>query len=243
LAKKLGLTVIITNGSNLPNIENLLNGEAFTGTVITPFKIDSEFYDRDYYEGKKRHSLFPYRQPLFRKILTFCVNWYRALWIRLFLNPKTCLDVGFGTGDLVSNLRRLGVETYGIEVSEYAIEIAPNTIKPYLKQGDITHIPYEDNRFDLVCSYNVLEHIERSKLKQAAEETNRVSKKYIMHRIYTKENTGRKLISGRDYSQLSIMPFAFWQSMFQSMEDVSVVKKFLFKLPIFFESLYVLKKK
>ena len=35
LAKKLGSTVIITNGRNLSNLENIINGKKFIGTVIT----------------------------------------------------------------------------------------------------------------------------------------------------------------------------------------------------------------
>ncbi|MBI2641287.1 UMP kinase, partial [Candidatus Roizmanbacteria bacterium] len=36
LAKKLGLTVIITNGKDFKNLENIVEGKKFKGTVIGP---------------------------------------------------------------------------------------------------------------------------------------------------------------------------------------------------------------
>ena len=61
LAKKLGLTVIGINGTKFENLANLLNGEQFKGTVITPFKIDASFYDREYFEGNKGKYRLGYR--------------------------------------------------------------------------------------------------------------------------------------------------------------------------------------
>ena len=36
LASKLGLTVVITNGQDLKNVEKIIEGREFRGTVITP---------------------------------------------------------------------------------------------------------------------------------------------------------------------------------------------------------------
>ena len=36
LAKKLGLTVIVTNGNNFENINNIITGDKFIGTIIQP---------------------------------------------------------------------------------------------------------------------------------------------------------------------------------------------------------------
>jgi uridylate kinase len=242
LAKKLGLTVITTNGSNFSNLKNILEGENFKGTVITPFMFDASFYDRDYFEGKKEGRT-KYVEPFLRGFISYLVNWYRAIWIKLMLNPKNCLDAGCGTGGLVANLRKLGIEAFGIEVSEYALEAAPKDVKPYLTKASITDIPFEDNSYDLVFSFNVLEHIERSKLKKATEETIRVSRKWIVHKIYTIDNSLVRLVKGKQFAQVSVLSRSFWLNMFKEDETVAVMRRTFFRLPSFFETLFLLRKK
>jgi len=234
LAKKLKLTVIVTNGKDFSNLEKLINGESFKGTVIMPYRIDASFYDRQYYQGKKGEYRFTFFGDL--------VNFYRALIIKLFLRPKNCLDVGCGTGKLVYWLRFFGVDAFGIEISKDALRLANDKVKPFLKLADITKIPYKSDSFDLVLSYDVLEHLERSKIKKAVRETVRVSKKYILHKIYTQENTWINLTHGEDFSHLSVFSKKYWQNLFSKFSNISILRGSIFKLPSFFETIFLLKK-
>lgn len=243
LAKKLGLTVIVTNGKSFSNLEKILEGEEFRGTIITPFRIDASFYDREYYEGGKGEYRLACTQSFFGNLFQNLVNFYRALSIKIFLNPKNCLDVGCGNGRLVYYLRKLGIDAFGVEISKYALETAPKELKPYLKCGDIVKIPYQDNSFDLVLTFDVLEHIERSKLKKAVEETIRVSRKWILHKIYTIENHWINLFHKKDFSHLSVFPSSFWVNLFRSINEITLVKRSFMRLPSFFETKFLLKKK
>lgn len=243
LAKKLGLTVIITNGNHFENLANILNGDNFKGTVITPFRTDASFYDREYFEWKQnKYRMVPAASTI-DKLSASINTYYRALWIKLMFNPKNCLDIGCGTGSLVAALKRLGIEAHGIEISRYLLDRADNSLKSHLKFGDIVDIPYEDSRFDLVVSYDVLQHVERSKLKKAVEESVRVSRKYVLHKVYTTENRWINLFHKKDYSHLAVLPKNYWLNLFKYVEAVGVNRKFLFKLPGFFETIFLLKKK
>jgi len=235
LAKNLKLTVITTNGTDFRNLERLMDGDSFKGTVIMPYRIDASFYDRAYYKGKKGE----YRFNIFDDL----TNFYRALMIKIFLKPKNALDVGCGTGKLVFWLRFFGIDAFGIEISKDALELADKKIKPFLKSGDITKIPYAENNFDLVLTYDVLEHIERSKIKKAISETIRVSKRYIFHKIYTQENQWINLTHGDDFSHISVFSKKYWQKIFSAFNDVVVLKRSIFHLPSFFETIFLLKKK
>lgn len=243
LAKKMGLTVIVTNGQDFTNLERMIDGENFKGTVIMPLKIDASFYDREYYMGQKGGFVFKHKGSNRGRLLNFLSNFYKALIIKFFLKPKSLLDVGCGTGDLVGQLRRMGVDAYGIELSKHALEIANSEVKPFLKQGDIMDIPYPDNKFDLVMTFDVLEHIERSKIKQAIGETIRVSKKYIFNKIYTRENLWIRWFHSRDFSHLSVFSKRRWQKMFTSFENITVLRNGILKLPSFFETIFLLRKK
>jgi len=243
LAKKICLTVIVANGLDFKNMEKIVEGDSFKGTVIMPFNIDAGFYDREYYTGKKGEYRFGYVESVFGKVLHNLINFYRAFLIKIFLNPKNCLDVGCGTGKLIRWLKFFGIESYGIEISKQALALADQSIKPFLKSGDIIKIPYPDDHFDLVLTYDVMEHLERSKIKKAVEETIRVSRRHVLHKIYTLENQWINLTHKRDFSHVSVFSKKYWQKLFASFENVSILRGSFFKLSSFFETIFLLRKK
>ncbi len=75
--------------------------------------------------------------------------------------PKTVLDAGCACGYLVETLRKRGVEAYGIDVSEYAVGMATEEIRPYLNVQSVTERLTEKfpQKFDLVITIEVLEHL------------------------------------------------------------------------------------
>lgn len=78
------------------------------------------------------------------------------------LNPKTVLDCGCALGVLVEELRNLGIEAYGIDVSEYAISQVDNNIKDYCAVQSLTDSQLPENfpkEFDVVTCIEVLEHL------------------------------------------------------------------------------------
>ena len=70
--------------------------------------------------------------------------------------PKTVLDAGCAMGFLVETLRRRGVEAFGLDISQYAIEKAHPDIKPHCQVASVTDpLP---QRYDLIICIEVLEH-------------------------------------------------------------------------------------
>jgi len=93
--------------------------------------------------------------------------------------PRRILDAGCGNGRHVIFFAEQGFDVYGIDISKEAIEIAnawlaKKGLKAKLKAGDIEKLPFEDEYFDVVISYGVLDHIPFSKAKKAIEEIKRV---------------------------------------------------------------------
>jgi len=243
LAKKLNLTAAVANGHDFDNLKKIIEGDEFKGTIIMPYDIDAGFYDREYFHGQKSGYIFHTRESYIGRLIQNVAALYRALIIKLYLNPKNCLDVGCGTGKLVKMLRVLGVDAQGIEISKTAREIANKSVRSHIKEGNILNLPFDDNTFELVVTYDVLERIERSKIDKAVEECNRVSNKYILHKIYTLENGWMRLFHKRDFSRISVFMKKFWNKIFFSLKEVSVSKGSFFKLSTFFETIYLLKKK
>jgi len=79
------------------------------------------------------------------------------------------LDIGCGNGQYLNVIRQFGWNTYGIEPSESAVNIA-RSIGLDVKRGTAENIQYEDNFFDVVRIWNVLEHtiFPRRALSEAA---------------------------------------------------------------------------
>ena len=114
---------------------------------------DAEYY-RHYRTGKGEVS---YRES--EELKDFVKN--AANCIKEHYHPQTVLDAGCAMGLLVEALRDLGVEAYGVDLSEYAISQVREDIRPYCAAGSLAD-PLPDclpRRYDLVVSMEVLEHI------------------------------------------------------------------------------------
>ena len=90
------------------------------------------------------------------------------------------LDVGCGKGFLLYEFTRAvpGVEVAGLDISAYALEHAKPEVKPLLKLGNATRLPWPDQSFDFVVSLNTLHNLRLPELEQALREIERVGKKH-----------------------------------------------------------------
>ena len=61
-----------------------------------------------------------------------------ALDERINLRPATVLDAGCAMGFLVEWLRKYDIAAEGVDISEYAIQKAHESVKPYVRVGSIT---------------------------------------------------------------------------------------------------------
>ncbi len=90
------------------------------------------------------------------------------------------LDIGCGKGYLLYDftLSVPGVQVFGLDISNYAIEHAKEEIRPCLQVGNATELPYDDGFFDLVISLNTLHNLFCYDLDKALREMERVGRKH-----------------------------------------------------------------
>ncbi len=116
----------------------------------------SLFYDARYYAAScdSSHSALhysrdePYWPAFFDGIAQAIVE---------RLSPSRVLDVGCAIGMLVEALRRRGVEAQGIDISEWAIEHVPPSLRDYCRVGSLTDEIEGD--YDLITCIEVTEHL------------------------------------------------------------------------------------
>ncbi|QEG21354.1 class I SAM-dependent methyltransferase [Mariniblastus fucicola] len=94
-----------------------------------------------------------------------------------------CLDVGCGVGFALEYLagRAFSLHPHGVDASDLAVEQAETRLKACLpkvegrvKRAECMSLPFEDDYFSLVTSFDVLEHLDESDVFLALAEISRV---------------------------------------------------------------------
>ena len=113
---------------------------------------------------------------------------YKAIQ-KFNLVGKKVLDVGCAKGFLVEDLRSFGVDAYGIDISQYAIDCASEAVKPYLTVADAkTHLAtYRNSEWWVVYSIGFMICMSDANLEIIIPEMNRISK-YQFHAINPEPN-------------------------------------------------------
>ncbi len=87
-------------------------------------------------------------------------EYYRWVLKRLEVESgKKLLDIACGLGLLLKEAEALGLETFGIDISEVAVELARNNSpQSEIIEGSGENLPYPNNFFDYVTNLGSLEH-------------------------------------------------------------------------------------
>jgi len=118
---------------------------------------------------------FVFKQiPLYR-FLDLCLQNGKA-------DTKSILDCGAG-GDMppLALFKAYEFNTSGIEIDEQAIKVAHAfaaslDLELNIQTGDMTALPFHDERFDFVYSYNSIFHMKKVEIEKAIKELKRVLK-------------------------------------------------------------------
>jgi cyclopropane fatty-acyl-phospholipid synthase-like methyltransferase len=127
----------------------------------------------------------------------------RAEWIKKEYSPKFMLEIGAAKGFLIKHLRDVGVSAYGIDVSEYAAQESEGRVKTI----DATK-PLKLEKYDLVVSFDVLEHIAEEDLPMLFKSLKTAKQQF--HMITTNEYH-----FGGDDTHVSMHDLPWWQRRFE----------------------------
>jgi SAM-dependent methyltransferase len=88
---------------------------------------------------------------------------------------RTVLDVGCAKGFLVRELRALGIEAWGIDVSDYAVSCADKSTRQWLSVGALRDIR-PGMRYDLCHVCGVLVYLRLSEIREALRTLHRIAR-------------------------------------------------------------------
>lgn len=95
--------------------------------------------------------------------------------IQEFKNSGRILDIGCATGMFLELASEKGWESYGLDVGEYAIELAKKKFGNNIYKGTLEQAKYDNDYFDVITMFDVIEHMRNP--SDSLRETNRILKK------------------------------------------------------------------
>jgi len=132
-------------------------------------------FGRDFFDGDRKYGYGGYKYDgRWKAVAQKMKDYYRLA------EDCAILDIGCAKGFLLYDFKELmpNCTVAGIDVSEYAIENAMPSVKPYLKVVSAETLPYPDKSFDLVISINSIHNLSPESLKAALKEVERVSREH-----------------------------------------------------------------
>jgi len=100
------------------------------------------------------------------------VSYFWQLQATLDLQPSSVLEVGVGDrvfGNFIKD--NTSIKYTSVDV---AADLSPDFV------ADVRKLPFADNSFDVVCAFEVLEHLPFSEFNQALSELSRVARSHIV---------------------------------------------------------------
>ena len=131
-------------------------------------------FGREYFDGTRDQGYGGYRYNP-----RFWMGVAEDLRDAYDMKPGTkVLDIGCGKGFLLHDLRVVlpGVEVFGLEISEYAIQTSMEDIRSRLVRATADLVPFPDAAFDVVLSINTVHNLPLDLCQQAISEIERVKR-------------------------------------------------------------------
>lgn len=124
----------------------------------TPEELE-QFYNsqayRDYYQNSAMTGE-DFAQKRYQQLYQL-INHYTPKF--LANSPKKILDIGCGSGNLLSIASQNGWEITGTELSPSAVQKANQILENKVLKGDILSLDLPKNHYDLITIYHVIEHL------------------------------------------------------------------------------------
>jgi len=94
---------------------------------------------------------------------------------------KSVLDIGSGTGRMIGAIHKIypKLKCQGLDINPELAKYVKKTHGIKVSVGDIYDIPLKDKSFDLVYTYQVLQHTPPDRMEKILKEIKRIAKKEI----------------------------------------------------------------
>lgn len=171
-------------------------------------------FGKEYFDGARIYGYggYYYHPRFWRAVVSDFQKYYGLT------KENSILDVGCAKGFMLYDFWRLipGITVTGIDISQYAIDHAPNEVKPFLTIGNAKDLPFPDKFFDLVISINTIHNLPREECREALREIMRVSKKnaFVTVDAYRTKKE-KKRLEAWNLTALTYLSVDTWKNLFK----------------------------
>jgi len=174
-------------------------------------------FGKDYFDGDRLHGYGGYSyHPQFWQATVKRLRDYYGL-----ARDASVLDVGCAKGFMLYDFKQLvpSLTVAGIDISQYAIENAIETVRPYLRVGNAKQLPYENCSFDLVISINTVHNLPLEECKQALREIQRVARRHAFVTVDAwRTEEERERLMKWNLTALTYMHVDNWKKLFAELD-------------------------
>jgi SAM-dependent methyltransferase len=173
----------------------------------------ARLFGKDYYDGDRLFGYggYSYNPRFWQATVKRFRDYYKLA------EDASVLDVGCAKGFMLHDFKELmpRLKIAGIDISEYGISHAIETVKPYLKVGNAKNLPYKDKSFDLVICINTVHNLPLEECKQALREIQRVTRKnaFITMDAWRNEKERESMLKW-NLTALTYMRIDDWKKLF-----------------------------
>jgi hypothetical protein len=180
--------------------------------------INPKLYDEDYFENGIQTGKSGYQNYGWLPELTIKMAHHLIQNLPINSNQRV-LDFGCAKGFLVKALRLLDIETYGVDVSEYAISRVDPAVREYCFHiNNIKEALSKNYNYDWLVSKDVFEHMNEAELQDLL-----IQSKKSVKNIFAAIPLGLNNRSGyiipeydRDITHITKEPLQWWEDLFIS---------------------------
>jgi len=172
-------------------------------------RFDKEFFDGDRKTGYGGFNYHPrFWQPT---VPTFQKHFNLT-------SRSSVLDVGCAKGFMMHDFAQVipGITMKGVDVSQYAIENAIDSMKAHVQVADASKLPFADRSFDVVISINTIHNLELPELVIALKEIQRVQRQgaFITVDAYRTEEEKARMLAW-NLTAKTILAVEEWKHLFK----------------------------
>lgn len=143
------------------------------------------------------------------------------------------LELGCAKGFRVQALRMQGVEAWGIDISKYATSNCHPDMEKYILCQDATDLSrFEDNYFDYVYAWDLLEHLLPDELRKCLEECKRICDGWLDFGVTAFDKDYKSIAEvfpeePQDPTHVSCYRVEWWKELFDSIFDKEEIKEWV----------------
>jgi len=190
------------------------NVESRAATKTEKDRATARLFGKEFFDGDRRtgYGGFTYHPRFWQPTIPVFQRHYGLS------ATSSVLDVGCAKGFMLHDMAALipGITVRGIDISDYAIDNAVESMRPYVQVADARALPFGDRSFDVVIAINTIHNLELDGVREALREIERVKRQGAFVTVDAYRNDAEKeRMYAWNLTAKTILSVAEWKQVFR----------------------------